>query len=598
MAMTTDFQDFIDEVVERNDIVEVISEYAKLKRVGSRYAALCPLHNDKKSPSLSISPDKQLFHCFGCGAGGNVIHFIMDMEHLEFMDALKYLADRVRLPMPEPGNPADRKKREEVQDKRQRIYQINAEAARYFFRNLAGEKGKDALAYLRDRQLTNETIKKFGIGYAPEGWTSLLDYLKEKGYKEHDIYEAGLARIRDNGTYYDVFHDGRVMFPIFDVRGNILGFGGRIMTERENTGKYINTSETLVFKKKEIVYGLNFAKNDKSVKLLLMEGYMAVISLHQAGIGTAVASMGTAMTEEQARLIKKYANKAVLCYDSDSAGQKATLRNGPTLMEQGVKTRVMTLTDGKDPDEFIKAKGPEMFQILAEGARPFIAYKIDLIKQNYDLSDTEQLLEFAEAAAAVLADIQNGVELELYTKQIAKETGVSPETLSAQVNVLRRKQNQVKERQEERRERRNFEERTGGRRDLDTMKVKNAERLLLNFMADDIAVWKKVRESGLAPEDFTEGLHRSLAQKLFACDGGRVDRNALLNQFPPNEVSAVTAILMEDKNTEHKKEESARPLQILLEAKQKVKQSELLKQEDDLEALAALDKMIKENRRK
>ena len=593
MAVSSDFQDFVDEVVERNDIVEVISEYAKLKRVGSRYAALCPLHNDKKSPSLSISPDKQLFHCFGCGAGGNVIHFIQAMEHLDFMDALKYLADRARLPMPEQGSPSDRKKREETMDKKQRIYQINAEAARYFYRHLAGEKGKDALAYLRERGITNETIKMFGLGYAPEGWTSLLDYLAEIGYQAHEVYEAGLAKARDNGTYYDAFYDGRVMFPIINVQGNIIGFGGRIMVDNPNTGKYLNTPETLVFKKKENLFGLNLAKNSKAGRILLMEGYMDVISLHQAGINNAVASLGTAFTPEQARLLKKYTPKAVLCYDADDAGKKAALRAGDILAEQGIKTKVLTITDGKDPDEFIKAKGPEMFQVLIEGARPLIAYKIDAIKQNYDLNDTEQLLEFAEAAAGVLAEIRNAVELELYTKLVAKETGISVENLIAQINILRRKQAQVKERQEERKERKSFEERTGGRRDMEAMKIRNAEQLLLNFMAEDSGVLKNVTESGLSYEDFTEGIHRKLAQLLFS----GVSKNALLSHFSQEELGTVSAILLEDKNTENKRKEAENPLKILLTTKDKAKQQALLKNQDDAETLRALDKMLKDNRR-
>ena len=585
-----DFQDFIDEVIEHNDIVEVISEYAKLKRMGTRYAALCPLHNDKKSPSLSISPDKQLFHCFGCGAGGNVIHFIMAMEHLEFMDALKLLADRARIPMPEQRDFSDRKKREETLDKKQRIYQINAEAARYFYRHLAGEKGKEALMYLRERGITNETIKMFGLGYAPEGWTSLLEYLKEKGYNEHEVFEAGLAKSRDNGTYYDAFYDGRVMFPIINVQGNIIGFGGRIMKDNPNTGKYLNTPETLVFKKKENLFGLNLAKNSKAGRMLLMEGYMDVISLHQAGINNAVASLGTAFTPEQARLLKKYSPKAVLCYDADDAGRKAALRAGDILTQQDIKTKVLTITDGKDPDEFIKTKGPEMFQVLVEGARPLIAYKIDAIKQNYELSDTEQLLEFTEAAAGVLSEIPSAVELELYTKLVAKETGISFDTLTAQVNVIKRKRNQVKERQEERQERKNFEQRTGGRRDLETMKIVNAERLLLNFMAEDAAVMKRVRESGLTPEDFTEGLHRTLAEKLYARTDGKGDVHAILEEFGPQEVGAVASILLDDKNTENKKEAAAQPLEILLEAKQRQKESELLEQGD----LSQLDRMLKQ----
>lgn len=392
-----------------------------------------------------------------------------------------------------------------------------------------------------------------------------------------------------NGTYYDAFYDGRVMFPIINVQGSIIGFGGRIMTEKSNTGKYLNTPETLVFKKKENLFGLNLAKNDKSGKLLLMEGYMDVISLHQAGIGNAVASLGTAFTPEQARLLKKYAGKAVLCYDADQAGRKAAVRAGAILTEHDIKAKVLTITDGKDPDEFIKARGPEMFRVLIEGAKPLIAYRIDEIKQNYDLEDTEQLLEFTEAAAKVLAEIRNPVEQELYSKQVAKDAGISVDSLRTQVSILLRKQRQTEERQEERRERKSYEERTGGRRDLRQMGLRNAERLLLNFMSDS-RVLKKVKDAGIVPEDFGEGLHRELARQLFQAGAeGRIDINALLEQFPPEEVGAVAAILLDDKNTEHKNQACEQPLAIMLEAKRRSVQDALLEQGD----LNELDKILK-----
>lgn len=594
MAVTRDFQDFIEEVRERNDIVEVISDYVKLKRVGSRYSGLCPLHNDKKSPSLSVSADKQMFHCFGCGAGGNVFHFIEAMENLDFMDALQFLADRVHLPMPERGSGQNPQARAELADKKQRIYQINAEAARYFYRNLAGENGKEAYTYLRERGITNATIKMFGLGYAPEGWTSLLEYLQEKGFRPHDIHEAGLAKMRDNGTYYDAFYDGRVMFPIINVQGNIIGFGGRIMKDNPNTGKYLNTPETAVFKKKENLFGLNLAKNDKSGRLLLMEGYMDVISLHQAGIGNAVASLGTAFTPEQARLLKKYAGKAVLCYDADGPGRKAAIRAGEILTEQGIKTKVLTLTDGKDPDEFIKAKGPEMFQILVDGARPLVAYRIDEIKKNYNLDDTEQLVEFAEEAGRVLAELQNPVERELYIGQIARETGISSDSLKARTEVLKRKQDGEKQRREESREHREFVERTGGRRDLEKMKIRNAERLLLNFMAGDRMVLKTVKKAGILPEDFDEGLHRKLAQMLYDEVDEMVDVHALLERVSPQERGVVAAILLDDKNTENKMQACDRPLQTVLDSKQRRMQSTLLEQGD----LGELDRMLKEKRKR
>ncbi len=594
--MAQDFQDFIDEVRERNDLVEVASEYIKLKRMGNRYAALCPFHNDKKSPSLSIAPDKQLFYCFGCNATGNVIHFIMRMENLEFYDALKFLADRAHLTMPEPGNPADGKKRAELQDKKQRMYQINTEAGRYFFRHLAGDTGKEAYQYLRERGMQNETIKKFGLGYAPEGWSNLLDYLKEKGFSNHEVFEAGLAKQRENGSYYDVFHDGRVMFPIINVQGNIIGFGGRVLKGDGGGAKYLNSPETAVFKKKENLFGLNLAKNDRSGRLLLMEGYMDVISLHQAGIGNAVASLGTAFTPEQARLLKKYAQKAVLCYDADQAGKRATLRAGEILTQAEIKTKVMTVTDGKDPDEFIKAKGPEMFRILMEQAKPLMMYRIDEVKKDYDLDDTEQTIEFLEKAAAILAEIKNPSERELYLKQVAKLAEVSEDSLKAQVSVLMRKQNAAQERKQEREERRAFVERTGGRRDMDAMRQSNAEEALLNLMLDG-GVLKLVKESGLLPEDFMAGVHRRLAELFWKCEaepGKEINVHGLLREIPEGEEWTAANRLFEDgKAFSDKKKACRQPIQILLETKAKQQQSKLMAEGD----LAALDEMLKQKKK-
>lgn len=596
MTGSRDFNDFVEEVTEKNDIVEVISEYAKLKRAGSRYAALCPLHNDKKSPSLSVSPDKQLFHCFGCGAGGNVINFIMAAENLDFADALKYLAQRAHIPEPEYGSKSDRRKRAELADKKQRLYQINAEAARWFFRNLAGDAGKKAYAYLRERMITNETIKKFGLGYAPEGWSGLLDYLNQKGYDSREVYEAGLAKKRENGTYYDAFYDGRVMFPIINVQGNIIGFGGRIMTEKANTGKYLNTAETEIFRKKENLFGLNLAKNDKSGRILLMEGYMDVIALHQAGIGNAVASLGTAFTAEQARLIKKYTDKVVLCYDADQAGKKATERAGEILREYGIKVKVLTITDGKDPDEFIKARGPEMFQVLVEGAKPFTEYRIDELKKHYDTDaagDPEGMIEFAEAAAGVLAELSNPVECDIYAKRVAKTAGISEEGLKTRINIIKRKISADAERAEKREERKMYERRTGGRRDLDRMKLINAENLLLCLAAEDKAAFKTIKNAGITPQDFSEGLNRILADKIYALsDGGSINIHELLRQLPTEYAGDAAAILLDDKNTEHTSKAVEQPLSIMLDRKNKNKESELLEQGE----LEQLDKLLKDKR--
>lgn len=589
-----DFQSFIDEIIEKNDIADVIAEYAKLKRVGNRFAALCPLHNDKKSPSLSISPDKQLFHCFGCGAGGNVIHFIMAAEHLDFMDAVRYLADRAKLPMPEFNRSGGQSKpdRQETVDKKQMIYNINREAARYFYSKLAGDAGKDALAYLKNRGIKNSTIKMFGLGYAPEGWTNLIDYLKEKGYKEHDVYEAGLAKLRDNGTYYDAFYDGRVMFPIINVQGNIIGFGGRIMKNNPNTGKYLNSPETIVFKKKENLFGLNLAKDDRSGRLLLMEGYMDVISLHQEGITNAVASLGTAFTDEQAKLVKRYGGKAVLCYDADEAGKKATLRAGEILTNHGIKTKVLTVTDGKDPDEFVRAKGGDMFKVLIEGAKPLIEYRIDEIQKQYsaggdeipEFADAEKMLEFTEEAARVLAELKNPVEYEIYVRRVAEKSGISVNSLNATVVNLRRKIEKNEERSEEQRQRRLKNSETKGV-EPQQMGVFNAEQLLLSLLCDK-AVYRIAKEKGITPEHFSYTVHRRLAEIIeqLYTDDGRVDVNRILAAVEDDERGRIAKILLDDKNIQDKKKACIQPIELILKEKNMAEQDEMLK-EGNLEAV-------------
>ncbi len=589
-----DFQNFIDEVIDKNDITEVISEYAKVKRAGNRFAALCPLHNDKKSPSLSISPDKQLFHCFGCGAGGNVIHFIQAAEHLDFMDAVRFLADRAKIPMPEFKRSGGGGKTVSV-DKKELIYDINREAARYFYSMLTKDEGKEAYEYLKNRGITNATIKMFGIGYAPEGWTNLIDYLKEKGYNEHSIYEAGLAKRRDNGTYYDAFYDGRVMFPIINPQGRVIGFGGRIMVDRANTGKYINSPETLVFKKKENLFGLNLAKNDRSGRLLLMEGYMDVISLHQAGICNAVASLGTAFTDEQARLVKRYGGKAVLCYDSDEAGKKATLRAGEILTNHDIKTKVLTVTDGKDPDEFIRAKGGDMFRVLIEGAKPLFEYRIDEIQKQYSENedgilkfyDDDAKIEFIEAAARVLSEIKTPIEYEIYADRVSKKTGISIESLNATVKNLRRKAEAEADRSEERQRRRITRDEKRGV-EPQQMGIFNAEQLLLSLLCDR-KVYRTAKNSGITSAHFSYPLHRQLAEiieKMYT-EEGRVDVNAILNSAEESERGRIAKILLDDKNVFDKEKACKQPISTLLDKEGKSKQQEML-DSGDLEALDAL----------
>ncbi len=592
MKESVDFQDFIDEVIAKNDIVDFISRYTTLKRVGNRYQALCPLHNDQKTPSFSVSPDKQLFHCFGCGAGGTVIHFVMKKENLDFMEAVKLLADKAGIPVPDPRSQKEKSQSMAIHNKKKRMYDMNAEAARFFFSCLTAKGNEKALEYLRHRGLSNATIKAFGIGYAPESWSALIDYMKAKGYTAEELAEGGLAKKRDGGTYYDVFRD-RVIFPILDIRGNVIAFGGR--TLNDNQSKYLNSPETLVYKKKDNLFAMNIAKNSKAGQFLLMEGYMDVVSLHQHGFDNAVASLGTAFTPQQAAVLKRYVDKAVLCYDADEAGQKAADRAGEILREAGIKTKVLTITDGKDPDEYINNKGKEMFGLLVDNAESFIEYKLGKIEKQYNLEDTVQKLEFIEQIAKILANINNPVEREIYIKNTARKTDISPENISAQINNYMLKKRQAENRKDISRDRRSFEARTGGRDDLDRMRLYNAEKLMLNLICEK-DVFEGVKAK-LVPNDFSEGLHRRLAEIIFKnhSQGEKVNPMSVISEFSEEEFGRVSEILSDDKNVDNRREAAAMPLKIIMNYKLK-QQEKTLAEGGDTDALQEIMNKLKKDK--
>ncbi len=590
----TDFQSFIDDVLMRNDIVDIISEYTTLKRTGSSMMGLCPLHNDRKSPSLSVSPDKQIFHCFGCGAGGNAINFIQSAMNLDFMDALKYLADRAHLEMPERRGSSDKRKQMAISAKRQKIYEINAAAAKYFFERLA-DGDNPGLRYLRERKLSNSTIKRFGIGYAPEGWSNLINYLREIGYTESEMFEAGVVKRRDDGTYYDAFFDGRIIFPIIDVRGNVIAFGGRIIRDGTDAPKYWNTPETLVFKKKDNLFGLNLAKDFKADKLLLMEGYMDVVSLHQSGFGNAVASLGTAFTPEQAKLVKRYAPRAVLCYDNDEAGKKATLRAGDILYDAGVKVRVLTVTDGKDPDEFIKAKGADMFGVLIENAKPLIEYKIDEARKKYSSDDIDDQIDFIEEVSGILARIKNDAQRELYIVRVAEGLKIKPESLRAGVADIALKTEKSNYRREQNMKRRSSAGKTiktGGRAETEQY---NAEKLLLSLMTDRKTI-KAVIDAGLTPDDFTaDEIHKRLAKFIFDAyaDGKAPGQTELVNMFGSEEAGRVSEILINDKNTKERSTEAVRLIKIILSSRLRRREQQARLEGNDDELKRIFEEIIK-----
>ncbi|MBQ6331597.1 MAG: DNA primase [Clostridia bacterium] len=417
---------WLDELLHKNDIVSVVSDYVELKPKGRKLWACCPLHGEK-TPSFSVSPDKQLFYCFGCHAGGTVIQFVMDMERLTFYEAVQSLANRVGMELPNEIN--DREMQHQRAYKK-RIIEANTEAARYFCKCfLDPEIGKDAQAYAAKRGLNSEIVTRFGIGYAPNTWDSLLKLLKGKGYSEKELVDAGLlVHNNDRNTVYDAFR-GRLIFPILGVNGQVLGFGARVIGDEKP--KYINTGDTPVYNKRNNLYGLYLHKNEKLDDLIMVEGYMDVIGLYKAGVRNAVASLGTALTQQQARLLKRYVEKVYIAYDGDAAGQNATVRGLDILKNEGLEVRVITFPDDLDPDEYVQIYGKEGFDRLKENALSLNAFKLEAMAKGYDLNDENGRERYAKTACAFVAGLQP-IEQERYYKLIAKKTGYALEALQAQ----------------------------------------------------------------------------------------------------------------------------------------------------------------------
>ncbi len=416
-------QTFIEELKMRCDIEEVIGSYVQLKKRGRISVGLCPFHSEKTG-SFTVYPESQSFYCFGCGAGGDVIGFIRRIENLEYVEAIKFLAQRVGMTVPEDA----------AEDKtaalKQKILEMNRIAARFYFDELTAPGGKAALDYLLGRGLTPKTIKHFGLGYAPNGWSGLTDLLKQKGFRFEEMEAACLARKGRNGGYYDVFRD-RVMFPIIDLRGNVIGFGGRKMSG--DGPKYYNSPDTPVFKKTKNLFALNFAKKQKLERLILCEGYMDVIAMHQAGFTEAVASLGTSLTSDQCRLASSYVEEAVLAYDSDEAGQKATKRAIGLLDEVGIRSKVLTIQDAKDPDEYIKKFGGTRFKKLIEQSAGSVEYELSKIGAKFDLEQPEGKISALKEAVNLLADMKNPLEREVWAAKLARDYGTTKEGILEQV---------------------------------------------------------------------------------------------------------------------------------------------------------------------
>ena len=424
-------EDKISEIIEKNDIVDVISEYMTLKRRGSNYGALCPFHSEK-TPSFSVSPSKQIFNCFGCGVGGNVITFIQKIEKIEFVEAVKMLAERAGIQLEEDKDP---KQLERAKLKRA-LYKVNAEAARFFYSNL--NTGTKSLEYLKRRGLSEAIIKRFGLGFAPDKWNELMDSMKRKGYNTELLYKAGLiVKSRDNKRYYDKFRN-RIMFPIIDLKGNVIAFGGRVTDDSKP--KYLNSPDTPVFNKGYNIFGLNFVKKIQNLEnIIVVEGYMDAIALHQFGVENAVASLGTAFTENQAKLLKRFSNEIIISYDSDLAGQTATLKGLSILEKEGCVVKVLSLPSGKDPDEYIRKEGMDAFRERIKKSVSLIEYQIENLKRGLDINNIQDRIKFTKGFSEVLKDVVSNVEVDAYIKKYSSIMKVNEAALYAELNRLRNK---------------------------------------------------------------------------------------------------------------------------------------------------------------
>jgi len=529
-------EEIIDEVREKNDIVDTISPYVRLIKRGANYVGLCPFHNEK-TPSFSVNTDKQIFHCFGCGVGGNSISFVMKYENLTFTEAIKQMADKAGINLPEEYDNPESGKRADL---RTRLFEIYKEAAKFYYFQLRGDYGDYPMTYLKDRGLKDKTINDFGLGYSVKSSNALYNYLKSKGYSDELMIKAELVVFKEGKGIFDMFWN-RVIFPIMDQNSKVIAFGGRVMGEGEP--KYLNSKETDIFNKRRNLYGLNFAKHSRSPFMLLCEGYMDVIALHQAGFTNAVASLGTALTEEQARLIARYVKEVIITYDSDGAGVKAALRALPILKSAGIRTKILKLTPYKDPDELIKEAGREEFEERIKNAENSFNFELSNIEKGFNLSEPEGKTEFLNKVAERLTDFEEELERENYITAVAEKYFVSKETLTKLVNKIGGAK-EIRETYREAGERIKKADRTNTA-DEGLLKT---NRFLLSIIADKPEYYHRIKNI-VSARDFATPLYRDVAGRIFGQIGEGRKPNAaeIISRYESAEDQALVAAVFEEK---------------------------------------------------
>ena len=575
----------IEEVRSSNNIVDIIGGYVRLQKKGSSYFGLCPFHNEK-SPSFSVSPNKQMYYCFGCGAGGNVFTFIMEYENQTFPEAVKILADRAGIALPETELTEEQKRE---RNKRQLLLEINKTAANYFYYQLNGDQGQQAREYLENRRLSKETQIHFGLGYASKYSNDLYLYLKKKGYQDQILKETGLLTYDEKRGAHDKFWN-RVMFPIMDVNNRVIGFGGRVMGD--GMPKYLNSPETMLFDKSRNLYGLNYARTSRKPYMIICEGYMDVIAMHQAGFTNAVASLGTAFTAQHSVLLKRYTQEVRLAYDSDGAGQKAALRAIPILKSAGINVRVIHMDPYKDPDEFIKNLGTEAFQERIDAAESSFMFEISVLEKNYKQSDPEGRASFMKAMARRLLEFPQELERNIYIDAIAGRYGIASEELKRMVNSfgasMSREQVEAAIYQQQERE-----EMPAKKRVEKEDSVLTAQKFFLTWLIEEPSIYDKTKDY-INEDDFVEPLYHHVAALVFEelRATGQVMPARILNQFEDVEEQKTAASLF---NTRLKTDDDpAVREKALNETVKRIKKNSLELKSRSVREIADLQKIIKE----
>lgn len=526
---------FLDELAARCDIYDIVSRYVTLKKSGSNWFGLCPFHTEKTG-SFSVNTEKQIYHCFGCGAGGSVYNFIMQIENLTFPESVEFLANLAGITLP----PQDTNYR----DNRKRLQELNRDAARFFYHTLLSSEGKPGYDYLIKRGLHPGTIKRYGLGFAPDSWDSLLNAMTSKGYTKSELRELGLIKPNNHGGFYDQFRN-RVMFPIIDIRGNVVAFGGRVMDDSKP--KYLNSPETKLFSKSHNLFSLNFAKKNTSRRLILAEGYMDVIALNQAGFTEAVASLGTALTQEQAKLMKRFADEVIISYDADSAGQNAAARAAEILKHADLKVRILKIPGAKDPDEFIREHGREAFAGLLERSEDHMEFTLDRIRSQFDLKTDEGRVGFLQEAAKELARLASPIEREIYASRAAESGNVSKEALLSEVERSRRALKKRIKQDETRRllSPEKYAQPVSRALRYEDMRTARAEEGIIALLSRDPSFAHTLSAAGIGPEDFTSPFLKKVCTFMLEQyrNGNGVSSGALSQMLTSDEMSELGRIL-------------------------------------------------------